>query len=144
MALITSVMLAAANQKNYVGSITPLYHSFDVTNLAAAVTNADRILIATLPANARVIGGSIRVVGNNATTAICYLAVIEPTSNVITLGPTTIAPSVATSAVINQPHSPITSVTDTRNLVIDVTTGSIANSTAGCKFIVTADLAFHP
>lgn len=144
MALITTVMLAAANQKNYVGAITPLYHSFDVTNLAAAVTNGDRILIATLPANARIIGASIRATTNQSTTGIMYLASVEPTSNLITLSSTTMECSLAGKAVMNQPHSPITSVTDTRNLVIEVTTGSLANTTANAKFIVTADLAFHP
>lgn len=144
MATITTVMLQAVNQKEYVGAITPLYHSFDVTNLAAAVTNGDRILIATLPANARIIGASIRQTTAQSTTGIQYLSVVEPTGNIIALSSTTMEASLAGKAVMSQPHSPIISVTATRSINIEVTTGSIGATTAGAKYIVTCDWAFHP
>lgn len=144
MAQITTVMLAASNQKTYVGSVTPLYHSFYVTQLSAAVTNGDRILIASLPANARIIGCSIRQDTAQSTTGIMYLRSLEPTSNAIALTPTTMDTSTASSNVMNRQHGPITSVTGTRDLEIDVTTGSIGATTANCRIIVTADWVFHP
>lgn len=147
MAQNTSVALAAADVKQFVGSITPIYSKFDVTNLSAAITNADRIKICTLPANARIVGASWRVTGNNATTAIAHLQIVEPTGNAIFLTPTTgapAAPSIALATILSIPHSPITSVTGTRDLEIVVATGSIANSTAGATMIVTCEYAAYP
>lgn len=143
MAQITTVALATRDVKNMVGAITSITHSFDATNLAAVVTNGDRVKICTLPANAKIVGCAMRVVGTSAITGVLNLQVMEPTSNAIILTGD-LAPSIAASIMMSKPHSPITSVTGTRDLEIVVTTGSMGNSVAGNKWYVEAQYAFYP
>lgn len=146
MAQITTAAIASRDLKVYVGAITPFYYSFSPTVIAATVTNGDRILIATLPANSRIVGGALRITGTSAATAIVSLQVVEPTSNVIVLSPTSgaaSAPSVAFATLTTAPHSPITSVTGTRDLEIVCSTGTIS-VTNGLLWIVEAQFAFYP
>lgn len=146
MAQITTAMLLARNTKQYVGALTTINHSFSPTVISATVTNADRILIATLPANAKIIGASMRLTGTSAATAIASLQITEPTGNAIVLTPTSgapAAPSIALEAMMTKPHSPITSVTATRDLEIVCSTGTIS-VTNGMVWYVDCTYSFYP
>ncbi len=146
MAQITTAALAARDVKNYVGSITSVSHSFSPTVIAATVTNADRVLVMTLPANSKIIGASLKLTGTSAVTAIAHLQVIEPTGNAIFLTPTSgapAAPSVALATLMTQPHLPITSVTTTRDVEIVCATGSLS-VTNGLLWYIDVQYAFYP
>lgn len=143
MAQITTAALIAANVKNFIGNFGYVQGSFSPTVIAATVTNTDRILLATLPANAKIIGASLRLTGTSAVTAIAGLQVVEPTGNVIFLSVSTLTPSVAIGVVMTQPHSPITSTTATRDLEIVCATGSIS-VTNGLLWVWECDYARFP
>ena len=147
MAQITTVALATRDTKNYVGSFTRVAHSFYATQLSANVTNGDRILIMTLPANSAIVGGSLRVTGTTGVTAIAHLQTLEPTSNNIALSPTSgaaAAPSIALNTLLTQAHSPITSVTGTRDVEYNIATGSFSSTVASIIVYVDIEYAFHP
>ena len=147
MAAITSVALATRDTQTYVGGITNVAHSFNATNLAAVVTNGDRIEIMTLPANSQIVGVQYRVTGTMGITSITYVSVVEPTGNVIALTPTSgapAAPSIALNTMMTQTHQPITSVTATRTVNLEVTTGTFAATTASVAVYVGVDYAFYP
>lgn len=144
MAQITTIALAARDVKQYVGAFTNVSAIFNPTALAAAVTNGDRIKLFSLPANAKIVGAQIRLTGTSAITGIVNLRVLEPTSNSIELTATTSTPSVAFAAVMNNPHSPITSTTGTRDIELVVQTGTFSNTTASAQLIVDVQYAFYP
>lgn len=143
MAQITTVAMLARDIKNMTNSFTSLSMSFSPTLIAATVTNADRILIATLPANAKIVGATVKLTGTSGVTALAALQVVEPTGNVVFLSATTLTPSVAISVVMTQGHVPITSVTATRDLEIVCATGSIS-VTNGLLWYVDCQYAFYP
>lgn len=146
MAQITTAMMLARDVKQYVNSITSVSHSFSPTVIAATVTNGDRILLMTLPANAKVVGAALKLTGTSAATAIAHLQLIEPTSNAIFLTPTSgaaAAPSVAFATIMSQPHLPLTSVTGTRDLEIVVASGTIS-VTNGMVWYADVQYAFTP
>lgn len=146
MALITSVCLLPRDTKQYVGAITAISHSFSPTGISATVTNGDRVLIAELPANAKIIGGALKLTGTSGATAIAHLQVVEPTGNAIFLSPTSgaaAAPSIALATLLTQPHLPISSVTGTRTLEIVVASGSLS-VTNGLMWYVDVQYAFTP
>lgn len=149
MAQITTAMLQARDVKQYTGAITPISMQFSPTVIAATVTNADRILIATLPANAKIIGASLKMIGTSGVTAIAHLQTTEPTGNSIPLTPTSgapAAPSVALATLMTQPHLPTTgalSTTGTRDLEIVCATGSLS-VTNGLLWYVDVQYAFIP
>ena len=146
MALITSACMLPRDVKQYVGALTSLSHSFSPTVISATVTNGDRILIAELPANAKIVGGALKLTGTSAATAIAHLQVVEPTGNAIFLSPTSgapAAPSIALATLLTQPHLPITSVTGTRTLEIVVASGTIS-ITNGMVWYVDAVYAYTP
>jgi len=146
MAQITTAALQPRDTKVFVGGITPINHSFSPTVISATVTNGDRILIATLPANSKIIGGSMRLTGTSGATAIAHLQVVGPTGDAISLSPTTgapAAPSVALSTLMTLPHSPVSSVTGTRSLEIVCVSGSIS-VTNGMVWYVDAQYQYYP
>lgn len=143
MAQITTVALAARDVKQYTGAVTDVKMSFSATQLAANVTNADRVKICSLPANAHIIGASMRVVGTSAVTGILNLQVMEPTGNAIILTGN-LAPSIAANVMMTVPHSPITSVTGTRDLEIVVTTGGLGSTVSGNIWYVDCQYAYNP
>lgn len=150
MAQITTVALAPRDVKQYVNSFTNVSMTFSPTQLTATVTNLDRILIATLPSNAKIIGAQVRVIGTSGLTSITHLQTTEPTGNTIFLTPTSgasAAPSIALVALMNSPHSHATlgtlSTTGTRDLELVVATGSFS-ATNGLVVVVDAQYAFYP
>lgn len=145
MAQISTVALAAANTKAFTGQVGYLCGQFDATTIAATVTNADRIKLCTIPANYRIVGASIRLVGTSAVTAIAHLQTTEPTGNTIPLTPTSgapAAPSIALNSVMTQAHSPVT-CTGSRDLEIVCATGSIS-VTNGLTWYWDVDLQRFP
>lgn len=144
MAQITTVALASRDVKQYVGAITNVSGYFDPTNLAASVTNGDRIKIASLPANSQIIGSAIRLTGTTGITGLVNLQVVEPTSNTIALTVTTSTPSIAFVALMNNMHTPITSVTATRDLELVVSSGTFSATTAGSRLYFNCQYAFYP
>lgn len=144
MAQITTVGKASAI--NFVGAFGYVVGSFQATDLAATVTNGDRIKLCTIPANCKVIGASLRLTGTSAVTAIAHMQVVGPTGDAIALTPTSgapAAPSIALATVMTLPHSPITSVTGTRDLEIVCATGTLS-ATNGLVWYWEADLARFP
>ena len=146
MAQITTAALATRDTKQMVGSFTNVSHSFSPTVISATVTNADRVLIMTLPANSKIVGGSLKLTGTSAATAIAHLQVLEPTSNTISLTPTSgaaAAPSIALTTLMTLPHLPITSVTGTRDVELVCATGTLS-ITNGLLWYVDIQYAPHP
>lgn len=142
MALITSAAIADNSLKQFVGGITPIYQVITLANLPAVVTNGDRIQIANLPANAHVSDLKARVVGASGVTSLCQFQITEPTGNSISLSATTLAPSTALVALLTTPHSPITSVTGTRSLELNVISGTFSVTAVGVQLIVEANYNF--
>lgn len=147
MAQNTSVALPASSVKNFIGQSTYcISGSFQATDLSATVTNADRIKLCSLGANVKVIGCSVRLTGTSGVTAIAHLQLTEPTGNNIFLTPTSgvqASPSVAFSAVMTMPHSPITSATATRDLEIVCVSGTIS-ATNGLVWYWDAEITKNP
>ena len=150
MAQITTAMLLARDVKQYTNSITNIFNTFSPTVISATVTNGDRVLIATLPANAKIVGASIQLLGTSAVTGIVHLQTTEPTGNTIALTPTSgapAAPSVALATMMTQPHvgrvTGTLSVTGTRDLELVVASGSLS-VTNGLIWSVECQYAFFP
>lgn len=149
MAQITTVALQSRDVKQYVGAVTPLNLAFSPTLIAATVTNGDRILIATLPANAKIVGCSLKLTGTSGLTAIAHLQTTEPTANNIFLTPTSgaaAAPSIALATMMTLPHENTLAslnTTGTRDLELVCATGSLS-ITNGLLWYISAQYAFFP
>lgn len=149
MAQISGAGVTTSDIKVATGnSISSVIRTFSPTVIAATVTNLDRILLATLPANSRIIGCSVRIIGTSGLTSITHLQTTEPTGNNIFLTPTSGAqasPSVALMATMSAQHLGITtgllSTTGTRDLELVVATGSFSVTNG---LIVAVEATFVP
>ena len=150
MAQITTIATAAADVKvnSGPGAISHFCKAFSPTTLSATVTNGDAVVVATLPANSKIIGGAWRVIGTSAVTGIVHLQTTEPTGNTIPLTPTSGAPaspSVALVTAMTLPHHGVSTgvltATSTRTLDIAVASGTLS-VTNGLIYVV--DCYFIP
>ncbi len=145
MTVNTTVAIADRDLKQFVGGITPVNISINVSDITSgAITNGDQLKLCTLPANAKVIGLQARLTGTSGITGLAEFRILEPTANTISLSATTLAPSVAFVALLTQPHTPITSTTGTRDLQLACSSGSFSTTVAAAKLLVDIQYAFFP